>query len=98
MVRAGLADATEGVAWSGASDDCAAAIPVAVPATSKTHIHAATILIEGQPFQDNFSNTLAISDAALYRGPRTSLTLLNALIFSYPAQSTIKRLTLAENK
>jgi hypothetical protein len=48
MVSMGLPDSTDGAAWS-VSDDCAAAIPLAVPATSKTPMHAATILIEGPP-------------------------------------------------
>jgi hypothetical protein len=64
MVSVGLADSTEGAAGSGAKDDCAAAIPVAVATTSKTDMLATRILIEGLPLRDNFGSTLATSDAA----------------------------------
>jgi hypothetical protein len=47
MVSVGFADSTEGAAGSGASDDCAAAIP----ARRKTDIHAVRILIEAHLFK-----------------------------------------------
>jgi hypothetical protein len=59
MVSIGFADSAAGEAGTGVRVDCAAEIP----AKSKNQQEAARILIEDRPLQDQFSNTLAISDA-----------------------------------
>jgi hypothetical protein len=56
MVSVGFPDSTDGEAGFGAKDVCAAA----TPASSKTQMEAARILIEGLPLQDNSATRLQI--------------------------------------
>jgi hypothetical protein len=73
MVSIGFGDSAEGAAGSGAGEDCAAAIP----ASSKTAIEAARILIEGPPLQQNSATRLQIQMRLAKRWLAEKLQLRN---------------------